>query len=138
MIPNEKMIEEIAEFLEANMNCYFNHKTGEIINIPNFDNWMGDVELWDDVLQKIDDNAEDFVYFTGLESHEDYKIMVDFAEQIDNEELRDKLSGALEKRNPFRNFRADLDYSGDYLEQWYAFKKMRYIDKVKSQMIFKT
>jgi hypothetical protein len=60
--------------------------------------------------------------------------MADFTEGIDNAGLQNKLINALNRSKPFQNFKWQIDNSGEYRQQWFEFKKMRYIQWVKEQI----
>lgn len=131
----EKQIAEIADELDCGMRCFYNLKTGEIKTIINSDNWIGaDEEPWEEVWNEIEDNWDDYFEFKGLESHESFQIMADFAENIENKRLQNNLINALNRRKPFQNFKWHIDNSGEYRQQWFDFKKMRYIEWVKEQI----
>ena len=66
--------------------------------------------------------------------HESIKIMADFMENIDNVRLQDRLINALNKSKQFRSFKWEIDNSGVYRQEWFAFKKTRYIEHVKRQI----
>lgn len=85
----EKQIEEIADNLDCGMRCFYNLKTGEIKTLLNFDSWIGaDEEPWEEELKEIDENWDDYFEFTGFEAYESFRIMVDFAERIDDQNYR--------------------------------------------------
>ena len=131
----EKQIEEIADNLACGMRCFYHFKTGEIKTLPNFDSWIGaDEEPWEEESKEIDENRDDYFEFEGLESHESFQIMIDYTESIDDAGIQNKLIHALNGPKPFQNFKWQIDYSGDYRQQWFAFKKMRYIHWVKKQI----
>lgn len=133
----EKQIEEIAEELDSGMRCFYNLKSGDIKTIPNFDNLIcGDEELWVEESKEIEENTSDYVEFEGLTSHESYQIMVDFAESLDDIKLQDKLMNALNRPKPFQNFKWQIDNSGEFRQQWFDFKKNRYIQWIKKQIDF--
>ena len=135
MKPTEKQIEEIADYLDCGMRCYFNLKTGDIKILPNFDDWLGaDEEPWQDEIRKIDEAGGDCLEFEGFETHESFQIMIDFAERIEEPKLRDELIKILNRPKPFRNFKWQIDRSGVYRQQWFDFKKMRYVNWVKEQI----
>jgi len=134
----EKQIEEIADNLDCGMRCFYNLKTGEIKTLLNFDSWIGaDEEPWEEESKEIDDNWVDYFEFEGFESHDSFRIMADFAERIDDTRLQDKLINALNRPKPFQNFKWQIDNSGEYRQQWFDFKKMRYIQSVKEQIDLK-
>ena len=131
----EKQIEEIADNLDCGMRCFYNFKTGEIKTLLNFDSWIGaDEEPWEEEAKEIDENWDDYFEFTGFDTHESFRIMVDFAERIDDPKLQDQLINALNRSKPFRNFKWQIDNSGEYLQQWFDYKKMRYVQWVKEQI----
>jgi wyosine [tRNA(Phe)-imidazoG37] synthetase (radical SAM superfamily) len=135
---NDKQIEEIADNLDSGMKCFYNLKTGEIKTIINFDNWIGaDKEPWEEDINEIENNLDNYVEFEGLSTQESFRIMADFAENVDNNSLQERLVNALNKSKPFGNFKWQIDNSGDYRQEWFNFKKARYIDWVKDQINFK-
>ncbi len=135
MKPTKKQIQEIAENLDCGMRCFYNLKTGEIKTILNFDSGIGvDEEIWEEESKEIDKNWDDYFEFEGFESYESFKIMEDFAEIVEDTKLQNKLINALNRPKPFRNFKCQIDNSGDYRQQWFDFKKMRYIQWIKEQI----
>lgn len=131
----ENQIEEIADKLDCGMRCFYNLKTGEIKTILNFDSWIGaDEEPWEEDSKEIDENWGDYFEFDGFESHDSFRIMADFAEKVDDTRLQDKLINALNRPKPFQNFKWQIDNSGVYRQQWFDFKKMRYIEWIKEQI----
>jgi hypothetical protein len=63
--------------------------------------------------------------------------MTDFTESVDDTRLQDRLINALNRLKPLQNFKWQIDNSGEYRQQWFDFKKMRYIHWVKEQIDFK-
>lgn len=131
----EKQIEEIADNLDFGMRCFFNLKTGEIKTLFNPDNWFeADEDTWKEEFKEIQDNWADYFEFEGFKSHDSFQLMTDFAERVDNSILQDKLRSALNRPKPFRNFKWQIDNSGEFRQQWFDFKKMRCIHWVKEQI----
>lgn len=130
----EKQIEEIADDLDCGLRCYYHLKSGEIKKIPNFDNWIGDEELWEEDLDEIEENWDDYFEFVGFESHESFQIMADFTDNLNDTVLQNKLIDALNRRKPFQNFKWLIDNSGEYRQKWFDYKKSRYIQWVKEQI----
>jgi hypothetical protein len=132
---NEKQISEIADSLDAGMNCYFNIKSGVIKTIIDFDSWIGaDEEPWKKDIKEIEENFEEYIAFDRMNTNQSFELMADFADSLDNENIRRKLVTALNKSKPFRNFKWAIDNSGEYQNQWFEFKKNRYIEFVKEQI----
>ncbi len=131
----EAQIEEIAGELECGLSCFYNLKTGEVKILPNLDSLVGeDEEFWEDDLKELDEHSADFFEFRGFKSYESYQLMVDFAEKINDTGLQNKLMTTLNKPKPFRNFKRQIDNSGEYRQQWFDFKKNCYIQWVKDQI----
>lgn len=133
----EEQIKEIAEEIDTEMRCFYNVKTGKIEVIPDLDNngWIGiDTELFQDILDELDENWDDYFEFEKITSHESFEIMADFAETVDNNELRNRLYNALNKPKPFRNFKWEIDDAGEYRQKWFDFKLQKLIEFVKNQI----
>jgi hypothetical protein len=132
----EKQIVEIADNLDSGMRCFYNLRTGELKTLLNTDSWIGaDEELWEEESKEINDNWADYFEFKGFESHDSFRLMADFSESVDDTKLQDKLISALNKPKPFRNFKWQIDNSGEFRQQWFDFKKKRYIYWVKEQIV---
>lgn len=131
----EQQINEIASELEAGMRCFYNKQTGEVKTIPNFDSLFGaDQELWEEDLTELDENRIDYIEFEDMSSRESFQIMMDFAESVEDVQLRDRLIDSLNRSKPFKNFKWIIDNSGDYREKWFEFKSKRYIEWVKDKI----
>ena len=132
---SKEKIKGIAEDLECGMNCYYHKKTKEITTILDFDSHLGaDEELWEDVINKVEENWDDLVEFEMMDSRESFRVMADFAEEVDKSALREKLIDALNRSKPFGNFKWIIDNSGDYRQNWFDFKNQKYIEWVEARI----
>ena len=128
-------IKEIAEELDCGMKCYINKETGIIKSVPDFDSWQtGDTELWEDILNELDENWGNYLEIERMESHESFDIMVEFAEDVDSRELHDTLINVLNRKQPFSNFKWVIDNSGPYRQKWFDFKTQSLKDWVIAQL----
>ena len=136
MKPTEKQIKDIAGETDCGMVCYYNFKTGEIKSLPNPDdiNYWDVDELWAAEIKKVEDNRSDYFEFEKMDSHSSSRVMSDFAEQVDDETLKDQLIETLERSKPFRNFKWLIDDSGKYRDQWFEFRDKRSMGWVKTQI----
>lgn len=137
MTLTKEQIKEIAENLDMGMRCFYHLKTGEIEATPDLfeGDWIGqDTGPWQETLDKLDENWGDYFEFEKMTSHESFEIMADFAEIVDNHKLQDRLFKALNKSKPFRNFKWEIDNSGEYRQKWFDFKNQRVIEFVKTQI----
>jgi hypothetical protein len=131
----KEQINEIADNLIFGFRCFVNIKTGEIKEMYNPDNFMvGDLEPWEEDLKDLEENWGDYLEIDGMSSDDSFKVMADFAEEVDNPFVRERLINALNRLKPFRNFKREIDDSGKYRDRWFEFKHQRYVEWVKNQI----
>ena len=132
---SKEKIKEIAEDLDCGMKCYYNKKTKEITTILDFESHIGaDEEPWEDVINEVEENWDDLVEFEMMDSRESFRVMADFAEEVDKSALREKLIDALNRSKPFGNFKWIIDNSADYRQNWFDFKNQKYIEWVETRI----
>ena len=123
----EKLLDPIAQSIDAGFVCFLNPDTLEIEEVP----------------QKLLEDPDDYEMITGcglddmdlkhamwekcytfepLESYESFKIMEGFAGYIDDPVLQNKLFNALNRRHPFRNFNGVI-HNSTFRESWFQFKQ---------------
>ena len=106
------------------------------MSFPNTENWIGiDEDPWKKEQKKLEKNWDDYIELESYTTRESLRVMADFANSIDNEQLRKKLIFNLNGYKPFRNFKWEIDNSGEYRQMWFDFKKARYIQAVKDQIL---
>jgi len=129
-------IKEIAEQLDMGMKCYYHIQTGELEYYP--DELKGhagfDEELWEESINKVEENYQEYIRFEGMESHESFGIMEDFISMISEEKILRRFEDAIGYRKPFQNFKQLLLSYPDLREQWFAYKDRRFIEFVKEQV----
>ena len=132
---SDKIIKEIAEYLDCGMRCFLHKKTKNLITILDKDDWFDDdAGDWAEDIEEIDSNKADYIEFEKMDSKDSFRVMADFAENVDDTKLQERLINALNKPKPFRYFKWEIDNSGEYREKWFDFKNMRYIEYVKQQI----
>ncbi|MFQ6082280.1 MAG: UPF0158 family protein [Candidatus Aminicenantia bacterium] len=119
------------------MDYYLDKETGEVIPIsgealrcaeeeePGKDlpDWQKEeVKLAKEILFEESDRYE---RIPERPSYEGYNLMVEFAEMVEDESLREKLTIALDGRGAFRRFKNVLRDYPDYREKWFKFKQER-------------
>jgi len=134
---HKKMINGIAQSIDAGLVCYINTETMEIVEIFKelldsydyvFEDDNDEYELDDEEkLLKQDFNKigawDNKIEIEPLYSNESYKIMESFiANIIPTGNFQDILYNAINKQKPFANFRGVIDDS-DYLQDWYDYKQ---------------
>lgn len=115
-------IREIAQELDTGMTCYVHKQSLEIECIPDMDAPFFDLEPWEEIIDKIQGNRSDYFEFEGMDSHQAFQVMQDFADELPDQKFKDKLFKALSWRKPFANFKWLIDES-DYRQNWFDFKQ---------------
>lgn len=129
----DEQIHYIADSLEAGLIVYYNKRTNKIDDMPDFDNFIDPDAAggaWDDLKKDYRENKEDYIVFNPLDSNESFRIMRDFAYDMEDEKFQNKLFDALNMRGPFRNFKYLVDDS-DYREDWFKYRHEYYKNHVR-------
>jgi hypothetical protein len=133
----DQTIKEIVEELQTGMFVYLNLKTKEIKTLPeDTDSFSFDDESdpWKEDREDIENNPEEYLEFSPMDSNESFQIMSDFAASVDDERLRDKLELILDLAKPFRNFKSVIDDEPVYRKLWFEFRDQRYAEYIKTQI----
>jgi hypothetical protein len=131
-----QQIHEIAEQLDCGFRAFYHQPTGKLVflidtsRFPEADMMEED----QDAEVELDANRDEYIEIEAMRSGDSYRVMADFAEQVSNRRLQDKLIRALEKRGPFREFKFVIDDSGEYRDAWFAFKQQKYEEWVMRQL----
>ena len=125
-------IKAIAEELECGMVCYYHISSGEIESYPNPDDPYFEEEPWQELIDKIESNEEEYLRFDKMTSSEAFKVMESFADSLQDEFMKRRIYDALSYKGPFQNFKRLIDDS-DYRQDWFDFKSKAYIEHVKDQ-----
>lgn len=142
-------LEMIANAMEdvarMDMDYYLDKETGEVIitseetfgyaeeededkireDLPDWQ--KEDVKLAKDILFK---NPDRYICIPERPSYEGYNLMVEFAEKVEDELLREKLNIALDGKGAFRRFKNVIADYPDYREKWFKFSDERMNKKV--------
>ncbi len=121
---SDEQIQEIAESFDMGMTCFWNKVTGVLVFVPKQEHqYEIDMELFEEDMQKIENDYENFLEIAPPSSSDQFQIMADFAEQVDdNQLLQDQLISALNRHKPFQGFKHIIHNLGKYREQWFAFQ----------------
>ncbi|MEX1191558.1 MAG: UPF0158 family protein [Brumimicrobium sp.] len=127
---------EIADLLDCGMTCFFHRPTGTIESYPDPDDLFFESEPWQDTIDKIENDWDNYDRFEKMDSTQGFQVMENFAYVLTDKVFRDKIIERLSRRRPFQNFK-NLINSSDYRQSWFDFKKNAYIDFVKRQIEIK-
>ena len=126
-----KEIEEITQEIDMGLVCFVHKETKEILSIPE-EFSFGDIdsdyeEVFRDQLPK---EGEPYWEFRKMSSRDSFIVMEQFTNQLSHGYLKDKLSEALNRRKPFRNFKNIIDNAGEYREKWFEFSYQKLLAHV--------
>src|ERR1051326_4938320 len=125
-------IRDIAQDLDCGFICYVNVETGEHVTIPK-DYDLYDVKAFDEEVKLVKKHRKNYREIEPPMSGESFRIMKNFIYSLPEtaHELKAKLVKAMNMHKPFHNFKNVIDDSGEYRDQWFAFKNQRLIEFVK-------
>lgn len=136
-------IQQIVGAIDAGMVCFLNIDTLETEDVAS--EWLDDdfdFEMETGVSKgEMDifkhEGWENCLMFKPLDSHDSFRIMENFASQLKNIPLQNKLINALNNRKPFANFKFHIDNSGEFRQQWFDFKQKQLEKHVKKLLEIK-
>ncbi|MEX0987421.1 MAG: UPF0158 family protein [Bacteroidales bacterium] len=126
-------IQDIAESLEIGMKVYINRENLEYRTVLDWDDMYSDLDIWDNEIEKIETEWNDYVVLEKLESDESFHIMENFIDEVDDENLRDNLVKIINGKTPFANFKAEVELSA-YRQQWFNFRTQKFIEHVEAML----
>ena len=117
MVRLSKIIEGL-EMVDDIVDCYYNQEKDEIFlsNIGEFEDLTED---------EIDELFEKSIILPTQYEINEYKIIVDFINTIDNYEIKDKLHSLIQGKGAFRKFK-DYCFEINIIQDWYKFKDEKY------------
>jgi len=133
MTPTEAHIEEIAELLDCGECCYFHIPSGTIEHFPDPDYSMEELERWQEIIDKVNADRDNYLYFEKMDSNQAFRVMEGFAITLTDEHFRNRLLNLLSQKKPFSKFKYAIDTS-NYRQMWFDFKKEAYINWVRAQL----
>ncbi|MBU7030474.1 MAG: hypothetical protein HXS48_26315 [Theionarchaea archaeon] len=111
---------------------YLDMETGEIVS--TFGDGLIELELEEEDLE-----SERFWYVDPIRPWEAYNLMVEFIETVEDQELKRRLSIAINGRGAFRMFKATLLEYPEERERWFKFhdaKMEEYADEWLKNLAF--
>lgn len=112
---------------------YVNKDNLELRSVLDLETAGGDTEFWEEERAEIEKEWENYLIMGQMESQVAFGVMEGFVEEVDDYELKTVLSGYLEGKNPFANFKKEIEKSS-YAKKWFAFRIGKYENYVKSEL----
>lgn len=117
MVTLSKIIEGL-EMVDDIVDCYYNPEKDEIF-LSNIGEYK---ELSED---EIDELFEASIILPTQYEINEYQMMVDFIETIENKEIKDNLQILIQGKGAFRRFK-DYCLEINIIQDWYDFKEQKY------------
>jgi hypothetical protein len=113
---------------------YFDRETGNIINIPRsvmkalegdmeeeeLDDW--EKELLEDAEAVLEDMEDRYLVIPNIESDYFYRAMQSFAEEVQDNDIKNELLKALNSLNPMRQFKNAISNHMEVQNLWYDYE----------------
>ena len=113
---------------------YFDRETGNIINIPrtvmkvaegdkeeeDLDDW--EKELLEDAEAILEDMEDRYLAIPSIESSYFYRAMQSFAEEVQDNNIKNELLKALNLSNPMRQFKTAISKYMEVQNLWYDYE----------------
>jgi Uncharacterised protein family (UPF0158) len=131
-----EQIKEIADTIDCGFVCHWNIKNNRLIFLPT-DQLIqyNDSDAWDEDIKEVEQNFNDYKEIEKPDSTKSFRFMEDFTDELpDNTRIKVTLLEALNKRKPFREFKYEIDNSGEYRQLWFDFKNQKMIDYVQDRI----
>lgn len=117
MVSLEKIIEGL-EMVDNIADCYYNPEKDEIF-LSNIGDYS---DLTEDEIDELFEKSA--ILPTQYEINE-YQIMVDFIEIIDDDKLKEELQRLIQGKGAFRRFK-DYCFEANIIQDWYDYKEQKY------------
>ena len=117
MVTLSKIIEGL-EMVNDITDCYYNPNKDEIF----FFFFLEYENLTED---EIDELFEKSIILPTQYEINEYQIMADFIEIIENEKIKEKLQNIIQGKGAFRRFK-DYCFQVNIIQDWYRFKEKKY------------
>lgn len=125
-----ELVHTVAENIDCGLVCFINPETLEVEEIPKgmldeFSDFPVNREFGDedeDEQKFLHEDWETYITVEPRESSESFGIMEKFVDEVNDNNLKNKLIHALNNRRPFANFK-DIVESSNYRNEWFAFKQ---------------
>lgn len=139
-------LDEIGKYMQNqnryDMDFYLDKETGKIIIMETEilrkledGKITEDSPDWQDEEIKIAENilrsgSERYIRIPEKPSYEGYNLMVEFADEVEDKSLREKLAIALDGKGAFRRFKNVLSNYPEYRQKWFDFEQEKMDEEV--------
>ncbi|TAJ14745.1 hypothetical protein DMA11_04210 [Marinilabiliaceae bacterium JC017] len=125
----KELINSIAQSIDAGFICFVNPLSKEMEEVPQL--FIEDPHEYEmvtgftaETMNLKYTNWETYLTIEPLRSHDSFKIMEAFADEMEDSALQQELFNALNRRRPFAHFKAIIDDS-PFRQAWFDFKQQK-------------
>ncbi|WP_196887542.1 UPF0158 family protein [Aureivirga sp. CE67] len=137
MVLSKEKLKDIVGDLQIGMKCFLHKKTLELVCYPdNLDFDPSLKEYWQDAFNKLEAAPDAFVEIEKPTSSEEFKMMEEFTETIDDKNLQEELRRVLQRKSPFRNWKSIISDYQEFSERWYEFRDLKFREIIEEQLEF--
>lgn len=108
-----EIIDEL-DMMSWEMQSYLNLKTGKIVTVSDY-------ICSEEDAADIEENPDNYIVLPTQYEINEYSIMEDFIDEIDNNEIKGELYDAIRGKGAFRRFKDTIRYL-NIESEWYEFK----------------
>lgn len=117
MVTISKIIDGL-EMVDDMTDCYYNPEKDEI--------FLSNIGEYEDLTEdEIDELFEASIILPTQHEINEYQIMVDFIDTLDNLEIKDNLHRLIQGKGAFRRFK-DYCFDENIIQDWYKYRDERY------------
>ncbi len=117
MVTLSKIIDGL-EMVDDIVDCYYNLEKDEV--------FLSNIGEYGDLTEdEIDELFEESIILPTQYEINEYQMMVDFIDTIENLEIKNNLQKLIQGKGAFRRFK-DYCFEMDIIQDWYKFRDERY------------
>lgn len=117
MVTISKIIDGL-EMVDDMTDCYYNPEKDEI--------FLSNIGEYEDLTEdEIDELFEASIILPTQHEINEYQIMLDFIDTLDNLEIKDNLHRLIQGKGAFRRFK-DYCFDENIIQDWYKYRDERY------------
>ena len=117
MVTLSKIIDGL-EMVDDIVDCYYNPEKDEV--------FLSNIGEYGDLTEdEIDELFEESIILPTQYEINEYQMMVDFIDTIENLEIKNNLQKLIQGKGAFRRFK-DYCFEMDIIQDWYKFRDERY------------
>jgi Uncharacterised protein family (UPF0158) len=135
----EALIAKVEEDLMNEYYVYYHLETGKWVSYPD-DIYICFIEEDEEAIEferlkeEVESDLNAYMEIRKISSHDSFRVMEAFAENITNEKLQKRLFAALSGPKSFRKFKDIIDDCDDERQQWFRFRDKAERDRLVDEL----